>query len=110
MAVPARFAGPSALKLQKTPPVLGMRGDEMCVKISANAATSLQDLQDAMRAAHPSRLVSAPVSMTIAATREAAVVPALAISVWVWPSLRALGREGLPQSARLQFWPSLRAL
>ena len=49
MAVPARFAGPSALKLHKTPPVLGMRGDEMCVKISANAATSLQDLQDAMR-------------------------------------------------------------
>jgi hypothetical protein len=37
-----------------------------------------------------SRLVSAPVSMTIAATKEAAVVPALAISVWVWPSLRAL--------------------
>ncbi len=41
-------------------------------------------------AAHPSRLVSAPVSMTIAATKEAAVVPALAISVWVWPSLRTL--------------------
>ena len=47
------------------------------------------------------RLTSAPVSMTIAATKEAAVVPALPTSVWVWSSPWALQRETLVQRARL---------
>jgi hypothetical protein len=50
------------------------------------------------------------VSMTIAATKEAAVVPTPPTSVLVSPSLRASQGEAVSKLARLQFSPSLRAL